>query len=164
LKCKCPCSRSVHTTQNINAVGAALQRSPGNAKRRGATETAITRNSIYQILWLDLHIHVFSYKMSALHKLTAHTQQQRLQLTERGATLRNVRFLDETHFHLHGVVGKQNVCFWTTRNPQAFTEKGHYAAISSHCILHNSFMSQISAAGCQLTYNGLCRIGPYPTQ
>jgi hypothetical protein len=46
LEIKCPCYTSVHTTQNTNSVGAALQQSPGKSTRRGTEETAITRNLI----------------------------------------------------------------------------------------------------------------------
>jgi hypothetical protein len=51
----------------------------------------------------------------------------------------NVWFSDEAHFHMDGVVNKQNVRFWVTETPHVIHEKVHHApritvwvSISSH--------------------------------
>jgi hypothetical protein len=41
----------------------------------------------------------------------------------------NDRFSDEAHFHLDGVVNKQNVRLWASENLRVIHEKVHHAPI-----------------------------------
>jgi len=101
---------SVHL-QNIEAVRMALTRSPSKSTRRASAELGISHRSLQRILHSDLHL--FPYKMTVLHKLTATDKERRLQFAlwaiEEEAVLHNTWFTDEAYFHVNGVVNKQNV-------------------------------------------------------
>jgi hypothetical protein len=81
-----------------------------------------------------------------LHELTIQNTPQRMALAEctqnDEVSCNNVWFSDEAHFHLDGVVNKQNVRFWASENPRVIHEKVHRAprttawfSISRHGLL-----------------------------
>jgi hypothetical protein len=66
----------------------------------------------------------------------------------------NVWFSVVAHFHLDGVVNKQNVLFWASENAHVIHEKVHYApritvwvAISSHGLLGPIFFEETMNSG-----------------
>jgi hypothetical protein len=66
-----------------------------------------------------------------------------------GVKMHNVRFTDETQFHLDGRVNKQNVQFWAPGNPHIFTKKTHHTpkitvwvAISRKGLMEQVFFHQ----------------------
>jgi len=128
-----------------------MQRSPGKSTRKAAAELGISRRSVQRILKNDLHL--FPYKITVLHGLTARDKQSRLEFAEwtqrEQMTMHNVWFSDEAHFHLNGVVNKQNVRFWASENPYVISEKVRHAprvtvwvAISSHGIIGPFFFNE----------------------
>jgi hypothetical protein len=180
---------SVRTAQNIDAVRVAIQRSPGKSTRRASAELTISRRSVQRILHSDLYL--YPYKMSVMQKLTDFSKQQILEFctwAEHGeAILHNVWFSDEAHFHLDGVVNRQNVRFWGSENPHMLTERMHYApkitvwaAISSHgligpfffdqtvnserylSMLRNNFVPQLIATGLPLNIQWFMQDGATP--
>ena len=179
----------VRSPQNVEAVRAALLRSPGKSTRKAAAQLGISRRSVQRILKLDLHL--YPYKITVLPKLTAANKHQRLAFAEwavnQDVLLNNVWFSDEAHFHLDGVVNKQNVRFWAFENPHVLHEKVHHApritvwaAISSHGIigpfffeqtvnserylnmLRNNFVPQLLAKGFQLENEWFMQDGARP--
>ena len=68
---------SVRTPANIEAVRVALTQSPSKSTRRASAELGISRRSLQRILHSNLHL--FPYKMTVLHKLTAIDKERRLQ-------------------------------------------------------------------------------------
>jgi hypothetical protein len=68
---------TVRTPANIEAVRVALIRSPNKSTRRASAELGISRRSLQRILHSDLHI--FPYKITVMHKLTAIDKERRLQ-------------------------------------------------------------------------------------
>ena len=69
LEKKRPRPASVRKPANVEAVRVALTRSPSKSTRRASAELGISRRSLQRILHSDLHL--FPYKMTILHKLTA---------------------------------------------------------------------------------------------
>jgi len=126
---------SVHTPANIKAVHVALIRSPSKSTRRASAELEISRQSLQRILHSDLHL--FPYKITVIHKLTAIDKEWRLQFAfwamEEEAVLHNSWFTDEAYFHLNGVVNKQNVPFWVRELPHTLHEKENYGAKVNVC-------------------------------
>ena len=125
LEKKRPRYASVRTPANIEAVRVALVRSPSKSTRRASAELGISRRSLQTILHSDLHL--FPYKITVMHKLTAVDKEQRLQFAlwamEEEAVLHNTWFTDEVCFYLNGVVSKQNVRFWARELPHTLHEK-----------------------------------------
>jgi len=130
LEKKQPHPASVRTPANIEAVCVALIRSPSKSTRRASAELGISRQSLQRIIHSDLHL--FPYKITVMHKLTATDKEQRLQFTlwamEEEAVLHNTWFTDEAYFHLNGVINKQNVRFWARELPHTLHEKENYGA------------------------------------
>ena len=81
LEKKRPRLASVRTPANIEAVHVALTQSPSKSTRRASAELGISRRSLQRILHSDLHL--FPYKMTILHKLTATDKERRLQFALR---------------------------------------------------------------------------------
>jgi hypothetical protein len=96
-----------------------------------------------------------------MHKLADHDKEQRVNFTtsarnEEGV-LHNTWFSEEAHFHIDGVVNKQNVRFWATEHPHQFHERDSYgnkitvwAGISSHGIIRPFFFEDMANSDCYL--------------
>jgi hypothetical protein len=67
---------SVHTPANIEVICVALIRSPSKSTRRASAELGISRRSLQRILYSDLHL--FPYRITIMHKLTAVDKERRL--------------------------------------------------------------------------------------
>jgi hypothetical protein len=91
--------------------------------------------------------------MSVLPKHTVQNKHQRMTFIEwaknNEVSFNIVRFPDEAHLHLDGVVNKQNVLLWTPENPRVIHENVHHApritvwvAISSHGLLWPIFFEE----------------------
>jgi hypothetical protein len=67
--------------------------------------------------------------MTVLPKLKVQNKHQRMAFAEwaqnNEVSFDNVWFSDETHFHLDGLVNKQNVLLLTSENPRMIREKVH---------------------------------------
>lgn len=151
LEPKRPRQKPVCSPENIEAVRVAMQRSPGKSTRKAAVRLGISRRSVQRILKSDLHM--YPYKMTVVHRLTNDQMQERLVFAywaeDKQQTFNNVWFSDEAHFHLDGVVNKQNVRFWANENPRLIHEKDHHApritvwvAISSHGLIGPFFFEK----------------------
>jgi hypothetical protein len=114
---------SVRSPENTEAVRVALQRSPSKSTRKAAAQLGISRRSVQRILESDLNLYPY--------KLTVQNKHQRMTFSEWAQnaeiSFNNVWFSDEAHFHLDGVVNKQNVRFWASENPRMIHEKVHHA-------------------------------------
>jgi hypothetical protein len=116
LKWKRTCIAGVCTTQNTDAIRAALKWSLSKSTLKSMSELVTFRHSIQQILQLDLHM--YPYRRSILNQYCIRS------ITENGVYYHqlNVKKLyctmcDFQMRDLDGAVNKQNVCFWNMENP-----------------------------------------------
>ena len=104
--------RTVRSQENVKRVRQALLRSPRRSARRHSTELGISARSVRRILHEDLHFHPYKVVISQQLKPTDH--EQRLNFARQMKTIfeanDNLTLLisDEAHFHLNGMVNKQN--------------------------------------------------------
>jgi hypothetical protein len=102
--------------ENIDAVKSGAARKPSNS-RKAAGQLGISRRSEQRIMKSDLNL--YPYKMTVLPKLTVQNKHQRMTFAEwaqnNEVSFNDVWFSDEAHFHLDGVVNKQNMQFLGVR-------------------------------------------------
>jgi hypothetical protein len=137
--------------------------------------------------WLEL----YPYKMTVLPELTVPNKYQRMAFAEWSqnnvVSFNNVWFSNTAHFHLDGVVNKQNAWFWALENPCVIHEKVHRAlritvlvSISSRgllqpifiektmknecylSMLHNTFVPHLFATGLSLQTQWFMQDGAWP--
>jgi hypothetical protein len=131
-----------------------MQKSPEKSTHKAMAELKISRSLLHSDLYL--------YKVRVVHEFITHDKQQRLEFAlwveHKETKLHNVWFADEAHFHLYGVVNKQNAQFWTPRYPCIFTEKMHHtpqttvwAAVSSQTLMELAFFNQTVNSECFLS-------------
>jgi hypothetical protein len=166
-----------------------LIRSPRKSTRRASAELGISHQSLQRILHSDLHL--FPYKITVMHKLTAIDKERRLQFAlwavEEEAILHSTWFT-EGAFHLNGVVNKQNVRFRLREFPRTLHEKENNGAkvnvwttVSTHGIIslfffddtvtkerykdtENSLIPHLLATDLPIhTHGGSCRMEPVHT-
>lgn len=119
--------RTVRTPENVERVRQALVRSPSRSARRHSTELGISNRSVRRILHGELHFH--PYKLAIGQQLQPGDYAQRLnfarQMEEIFAENENLILLmsDEAHFHLNGMVNKQNCRYWASENPRELHER-----------------------------------------
>lgn len=120
-------SRSARTPQNVDRVREAIQRSPARSARRHASELGISKSTVKRVLHKDLGFH--PYKLMIVQKLSEGDYQQRLtfaqimlDIFEENEDLAII-MSDEAHFHLNGVVNKQNCRFWASGNPREMHQR-----------------------------------------
>lgn len=118
--------RTVRTPENVERVRQAVLTSPRRSVCRHSAALRISNSSVRRILHRDLGFH--PYKMSVVHKLTEGDYPQRAAFAE--AMLQILEdepnailiMSDEAHFHLNGVVNRQNFRYWACENPRTLHE------------------------------------------
>ena len=114
--------RTVRTPENVEHVRQAILRSPKRSVCRHSAALQISDSSVLQILHKDLGFH--PYKMTVVHQLKEGDYPQRAAFAEAMLEIfkdeANAIMLmsDEAHFHLNGVVNKQNYRYWASENPR----------------------------------------------
>jgi hypothetical protein len=102
---------SVRSPENIDTVRVAVQRSSSKSTRKAAAQLGISRRSVQQILKSDLSF--YPYNITVLPNFQFKTNIKGWHFSEwahnNEVLFISVQFYDETHFHLDGVVNKQNV-------------------------------------------------------
>jgi hypothetical protein len=114
----------VRTPYNIARVLASVSSSPRRSARKHAQALGMSDRSVRRILHGDLSLH--PYKLQTVHSLSGQDREMRLQfcrqfvgiLTENPDLPNKLLMSDETYFHLHGIVNKQNFRYWLAANPQ----------------------------------------------
>lgn len=105
--------RSVHTPENINAIRVAMIRSPKRSAHRHAISLGLSNISIRRILHKDLHMHPYKIQVVLTLKDADKVNritfcQQLFDLNVNEDIVHNMLISDEAHFHLSGLVNKQN--------------------------------------------------------
>ncbi len=121
--------KSARTPQAIEKVKRAFQQSPTRSIVKHAAALKMTPTTVRRILHQDLKKH--PYKISLAQELKPEDYADRkscalklLSKVEAGEIpLHRILMTDEAHFHLSGVVNKQNMRFWATENPHIVHEK-----------------------------------------
>jgi hypothetical protein len=120
--------RTVRTPANILSVRDAMSQSPNKSLRRLSQQVGISLSTVQKIVKADLHLH--PYKIQVVQMLQPLDNHQRLafatwllqQANEDASFIDNFFMSDEAHFHLSGIVNKQNTRFWATENPRLLLE------------------------------------------
>jgi hypothetical protein len=132
--------KTVRTPQNIDAVRASFQQSPRWSAMCHSKKLGLSESSVRHILHLDLHFHL--YKIQVVQKLEEGDaakglvfSQQMLGLINRNKeVLNNLIMSDEAHFHLTGLVNKQNCRYWSDRHPRELLQKSlHSSKVTVWC-------------------------------
>ncbi|GBL79126.1 hypothetical protein AVEN_92377-1 [Araneus ventricosus] len=111
------------TPENVATVSGIIQQNPMSSVRRIASETGLKRSSTQKILRKSLHM--FPFKIQTHQAIPVRAVQQRVDFANQMLTMIDsegfdvgcIWFTDEAHFHLNGIVNKQNWRFWGSENP-----------------------------------------------
>ena len=118
-------TRTVTTPENVERVRQSMLQSPERSARKHSAALGMSTRSLRRILHDQLHLH--PYKMVMVQQLTERDYEARQTSCEQLVdTLPNgtlVFFSDEAHFHLSGCVNKQNMRYWSERNPRELHER-----------------------------------------
>lgn len=121
--------RSVRTPENIERVRDSINDNPETSTRRRAAQLGMNRRSLQRILRTDLKL--FPYKLQLVQRVSPADAQARLRYAvrfqnlarEQQDFLQNLIMSDEAHFHLNGVVNKQNCRIWARENPKVIVPR-----------------------------------------
>ncbi|GBO07359.1 hypothetical protein AVEN_34532-1 [Araneus ventricosus] len=102
------------TPENVATVSGIIQQNPMSSVRRIASETGLKRSSTQKILRKSLHM--FPFKIQTHQAIPVRAVQQRVDFANQMFTMIDsegfdvgcIWFTDEAHFHLNGIVNKQN--------------------------------------------------------
>ena len=125
-------SSSVRTPDNIALVLASVSRSPRRSAHKHSQTLRMFDMSVRRILHSDLSLH--PYKLQVVHALSNRDREMRLQfcrqfvgiLTENPDLPNKFLMSDEAHFHLHGIVNKQNFRYRSAANPHELHQHPTY--------------------------------------
>ena len=132
--------KTVHTPQNIDAERASFEQSPRWSAVHHSKKLGLSESSVRHILHLDMHFH--PYKIQVVQQLEESDaakrlvfSQQMLDLINRNKeVLNNLIMSDEAHFHLTGLVNKQNCGYWSDRHSRILIQKPmHSSKITVWC-------------------------------
>ncbi|GBM35696.1 hypothetical protein AVEN_260819-1 [Araneus ventricosus] len=106
------------TPENVATVSGIIQQTPMSSVHRIASETGLKRSSTQKILRKSLHM--FPFKIQTHQAIPVRAVQQRVDFANQMLTMIDsegfdvgcIWFTDEAHFHLNGIVNKQNWRFW----------------------------------------------------
>lgn len=125
--------QTVVTPENAAKVSGIVQQNPRKSIRRIASEAGLKYTSTQKILKNSLRL--FPYKIQTHQAIPMKAVQQRVDFANQILTMIDtdgfdvgcIWFTDEAHFHLNGIVNKQNWRFWGSENPHLCEEKALYS-------------------------------------
>jgi hypothetical protein len=116
---------TITSPENVARVRASIQKFPRRSAVKHAAALGLSDRSVKRILHRDLHMH--PYKMMITQALSERDFETRravckdiLQNIPAGNVLISS---DEAHFHMSGIVNKQNFRYWAVENPQKLYQR-----------------------------------------
>ena len=106
--------------ENVTAVADSIEQSPRHSIRKHAFALHMSATSVHRILHRSLHMH--PYKIMVVQELSKKDYETRTNLSR--DILQSIPptsvtiYSDEAHFHLSGMVNKQNFRYWSQNNPR----------------------------------------------
>ena len=140
--------KTVRTAENIERVRLSVLQSPKTSSRRRSKQLGLSDTSLRTILKDDLNL--YPYKIQIRQLLSDVDRESRVQmcnwfndrLSADEHWLDDVWFTHEAHFHLNGVVNRQNYRYWGTEKPDEIAERPLHSpkctawcAISTHGVI-----------------------------
>ena len=115
-----PREKTARTPEKIDAAANILRENNRISTRRLVTAIGTSHVTAWKICKKDLQM--IPYKLQITQALSENDPQQRIKfcqdMLETFTGFKNIIFSDEAHFHLDGVVNKQNCRFWAVENPR----------------------------------------------
>ena len=106
--------------ENVTAVANSIEQSPRRFIRKHAFALHMSATSVHRILLRSLHMH--PYKIMVVQELSERDYETRTNLSRdilQSIPPTSVTICsDEAHFHLSGMVNKQNFRYWSQNNPR----------------------------------------------
>lgn len=139
---KCGRKRSALRPENVGKVAERVQNNPKTCLRHLSQQVGISKTSTHRIVRRELKLK--SYKFPISHQLTTVDCNRRKDFCnwflEKCADcplfLSNIWWSDEAHFHLHGLVNRQNFRFWGDSPPEDVLQVPlHSAKVTVWCAL-----------------------------
>jgi Helix-turn-helix domain (DUF4817) len=139
---------SARTPEVIDKVRDSVLISPKTSSRRRSQQLDVTHTTLRRVLKDDLKL--LPYKIQVKQSLNVVDRQSRLHMCEwlnetiehNPHWIANVWFSDEAHFHLNGVVNRQNFRYWGSEKPHEVAERPLHSpkctawcAMSTHGII-----------------------------
>lgn len=111
---------SARINENIDRVRDAVAQDPRRSVRKRASVLQLHRSTVFRILTNDLKLHPFKTQLVQELKETDYPIRLTFAnlMLQRFDDFNKIFFSDESHFHLHGYVNKQNCRYWSQENPR----------------------------------------------
>ena len=111
--------------ENVTAVADSIEQSPRRSIRKHAFALHMSATSVHRILHRSLHMH--PYKIMVVQELSERDYETRTNLSRdilQSISPTSVTICsDEAHFHLSGMVNKQNFRYWSQNNPRELHQR-----------------------------------------
>ncbi|XP_025407883.1 uncharacterized protein LOC112681783 [Sipha flava] len=116
---------TITTPENVARVRASIQKSPRHSAVKHAAALGLSDRSVRRILHRDLHMHPYKIMITqALSERDFETCRAVCEDILQNIPAGNVLISsDEAHFHLSGIVNKQNYHYWAVENPQELHQR-----------------------------------------
>ena len=111
--------------ENVTAVADLIEQSPRRSIQKHAFALHMSATSVHRILHRSLHMH--PYKIMVVQELSERGYETRTNLSRdilQSIPPTSVTICsDEAHFHLSGMVNKQNFQYWSQNNPRELHQR-----------------------------------------
>ena len=111
--------------ENVTAVADSIEQSPRRSIRKHAFALHMSATSVHRILHRSLHMH--PYKIMVVQEFSERDYKTRTNLFRdilQSIPPTSVTICsDEAHFHLSGMVNKQNFRYWSQNNPRELHQR-----------------------------------------